>query len=284
VSVTGISVPATATVDSRGATTKLTVTYTPANADNKNVRIVSSLPSVATAAVTAAGEITITGVVKGVTTLTITSTDNSLPGEKTATCVVTVNTAPAPRLGTVTFRTAQTWTVGNLIWSDYVTGTACKKDEYAPVTNSNLNRLTVTDEACDCRQGLFKNGESGERYYDVFSVAMIYFYQDILCPDEWRVPTENDFLTTRDYNNSQMQYDFEALKSVWGGELGGSLNRFVEWDGVGEKFKIGGQPVTGAEADERICAMVWTGILLDAGGYGQFNGRAAFGLRCVKDK
>ena len=78
-----------------GSTVKLEPIFTPATATNKNVTWKSSNPEVATIA----SDGTVTGVIKGETTITVTTED----GNFTATCKVTVTEKPI------------TWATGNLI-------------------------------------------------------------------------------------------------------------------------------------------------------------------------
>lgn len=88
VAVTGISVtPSSATIRA-GATTQLGHTVSPSYATNQGVTWTSSNPAVAT--VNASG--LVTGVAQGIANITVRTND----GNKTATCAVTVNPAPAP--------------------------------------------------------------------------------------------------------------------------------------------------------------------------------------------
>ena len=91
VPVTGITLPATATLKV-GETTTLTATVEPSNATNKNVTWTSSNENVAT--VTANG--TVTAKATGTTTITATAADGS---GKSATCTVTVNAATPSQPG-----------------------------------------------------------------------------------------------------------------------------------------------------------------------------------------
>ena len=84
IAVEGVSLPATAAAYV-GRTVKLTPTFTPANATNKNVTWTSSAPAVATVD---AG--TVSGLTEGSTIITVTTED----GGFTATCTVTVSPAP----------------------------------------------------------------------------------------------------------------------------------------------------------------------------------------------
>lgn len=85
VAVTGVSLPATATVGV-GKTTTLTATFAPTNATNKNVTWASDAESIAT--VDANG--VVTGVAVGTANITVTTED----GNYTASCTVTVSNRP----------------------------------------------------------------------------------------------------------------------------------------------------------------------------------------------
>ena len=85
--VTGVSIAPETLSLKVGESGTLTVTVTPANADNKKVSWTSSAPAVATVA-----DGTVTAVAEGETTITVTTED----GAKTASCKVTVAKAEAP--------------------------------------------------------------------------------------------------------------------------------------------------------------------------------------------
>ncbi|MDR2906593.1 MAG: hypothetical protein LBU91_01210 [Bacteroidales bacterium] len=83
-------------------------------------------------------------------------------------------------LGTVSFATDETWTVGNQVWSDAVQTTNCSN-------RTTYNGRAEGDFNADCRSNPSYKG-------DLFSWCAVSRYEDILCPDEWRVPTVNDFI------------------------------------------------------------------------------------------
>ena len=85
IAVEAVSLPATAATYV-GKTVKLTPTFTPANATNKNVTWISGTPAVATVA----ADGTVSGLAEGSSVITVTTED----GNKTATCTVTVSPAP----------------------------------------------------------------------------------------------------------------------------------------------------------------------------------------------
>ena len=83
-------------------------------------------------------------------------------------------------LGTVTFATDNTWIVGNQVWSDAVQAANCSnRILYNGGKAGNFN--------ADCRSNPHFSG-------DLFSWCAVIRFQDQLCPDGWRVPTQQDFL------------------------------------------------------------------------------------------
>jgi uncharacterized protein (TIGR02145 family) len=81
------------------------------------------------------------------------------------------------RFGEVTFYSAQQWEVGNLVWSDMVMASLCKKDEFngGPAGPYNV----------DCRQS--------EGFGDLFTWEAVDQFAGELCPEGWRIPTKRDF-------------------------------------------------------------------------------------------
>ncbi len=284
----------TLNVASRGTkSSAIKVVYNPSDVPNKNVTAVSSNTSIATVAVedapTGGGkQIVVTGVKAGSATITVTSSDTS-NGTKAVDLPVTVTAAPAVKLGTASFRTQTTWTAGNYIWSDFVTGTVCQKDTYTQVAATD--NAATTDENCDCARGAFKNGTDGARYYDVFTAGMIYYYADVLCPAEWRVPTDTEFnALTATFTPTMYTY---SQWTTWGAELGGGvlgLNKDSVWDKSGEALKFGGFYLpTQSNAASRL--RIWSVVdnpgmdaTVNTGGYTTSERQEMVGLRCVKDK
>ena len=80
-------------------------------------------------------------------------------------------------LGTISFATNQTWTIGNQTWSDAVTATACQKNTF--------NGEGIF--SADCRSN---SGFPG----DLFSWCAVVRFANQLCPAPWRVPTRQDFI------------------------------------------------------------------------------------------
>jgi len=167
----------------------LSATIRPFTATNKVVIWTSSNNRVAT--VTESTISPLRGVVTardlGETTITVTARD----GNHSATASIAVTMPPVGygcngnlpgwglSLGTVSFTTSQEWTVGNQIWSDAVTATACNKTSFNGGSANNSN--------ADCRSN---PGFSG----DLFSWCAVMRFATILCPYPWRVPTQQDFI------------------------------------------------------------------------------------------
>ncbi len=125
ITVTGVTLNRTsATLTSKGAILQLTATVTPTNAPDRSVTWTSSNPSVAT--VTSGG--VVTAVANGTTTITVTTTD----GNKTATCLVTVN-IPVSVTGVTLDATSTT-----------LTSIGATKQLTATITPSNATNQGVT--------------------------------------------------------------------------------------------------------------------------------------------
>ena len=123
-------------------------------------------------------------------------------------------------LGTVSFYTNRTWTVGTQTWSDAVTATACQREIFSGGVSDNLN--------ADCRSNPDFPG-------DLFSWCAVVRFADVLCPYPWRVPTARDFIdldmgmggsgSNRDATTSDIatpQFVMDNFITRWGGALGGA--------------------------------------------------------------
>jgi uncharacterized protein (TIGR02145 family) len=84
-------------------------------------------------------------------------------------------------LGKVSFRTNQTWKVGDQEWSDVVIAENCQKETYNGGTDIPVNFNA------DCRKNATDLG-------DLFSWCAVVRFEKQLCPKGWRVPTVNDFI------------------------------------------------------------------------------------------
>jgi uncharacterized protein YjdB len=113
-----------------------------------------------------------TGVVSPLATgtATITATAGNFKGECTlnveSSCATESNLADG--IGTASFISDKTWTVGNQVWSDNVTATECQKTTFLGNTVQGAFRS-------DCR--------SNPGHGDLFSWCAVIRYQDVLCPD-----------------------------------------------------------------------------------------------------
>ncbi|MDR2906637.1 MAG: Ig-like domain-containing protein [Bacteroidales bacterium] len=193
---------------SAGDTLTLAHIVLPQTASNKNVTWTSANPSIANVV-----NGLITALAGGETTITVTSED----GQKTAVCKIVVNFS----LGDVSFATRDTFIVGNQIWSDAVQATYCSdKTSYKGVDKSDpANPIYVAD----CRSN---PGQKG----DLFSWEMVNRFGNVLCPDGWRVPTEEDFVTL-DLGlggTGNFRVDAEFIRTKYLGEWGGELNGMTD--------------------------------------------------------
>lgn len=126
-------------------------------------------------------------------------------------------------LGFVSFKTDKTWTVGGLTWSDAVTATRCQKDDYnGGVYGGEVYKI-------DCRKNEFPGDDYNEPqvFGDYFSWEAVNAYGDVLCPEPWRTPTQQDFkdldiaLGGDGKNNEMLAGRIQLYVDEWGGEFGG---------------------------------------------------------------
>ena len=200
VPVTGVTLSQAAAALTVGGTLTLTPTVQPSNATNKNVTWTSSNTAIATVS-----NGLVTAIAQGSATITVATQD----GNKTAVCAVTVNPgSTAFTLGTVTFATAQTWTIGAQMWSDAVQATGC-------------NKIAFDGNNPDCRSNPDYKG-------DLFSWYAVDSYKSQLCPSGWRVPTRQDFIDldialggTGNNRNSDVTTVAKYL-NTWDGVYGGA--------------------------------------------------------------
>jgi uncharacterized protein (TIGR02145 family) len=82
-------------------------------------------------------------------------------------------------LGTITFITNTTWTVGSQVWSDAVHATNCDKTNFSSIRRDD-------GFYSDCRSSPNSLGS-------LFSWCAVVRFQQFLCPYPWRVPTQQDF-------------------------------------------------------------------------------------------
>ena len=87
-------------------------------------------------------------------------------------------------LGSVSFMSDQTWTVGNQIWSAPVVISYCDKDDYYGGERTDYGNYK-SDGRNNSRQG----------YSQLFSWCLVKQYASQIAKDGWRIPTQEDFKT-----------------------------------------------------------------------------------------
>ncbi len=194
-----------------GNSETLEAIITPGYAADKTVTWASSDTAVAT--VDQNGEVT--SVALGKATITATTNDGSSLSAKCAVSVVD------DYLGTVSFRTDETWVVAGRTWSDAVTATRCQKEDYDG--GSNVRGYKV-----DCRKSEATDYYGVDwKYGDLFSWKTVDTYGAILCPAPWRTPVAQDFIELdialggNGSNNEMLSGRIPRYQDEWGGELGG---------------------------------------------------------------
>ncbi|MDR2890183.1 MAG: Ig-like domain-containing protein [Alistipes sp.] len=215
VAVTGVSIrPATLELKVGDEPQTLVAEFVPADATNRNVSWKSDHPEFATVD-PGTGEVE--AVAEGVATITVTTEDGGFE----SSCTVTVSAAEPelhPLFGEIAFMTDRIWTVGNQEWSDEVVVSAA-------------DGKTVYDGGDEAGFKVdFRSNADG--YGDLFSWEAVVQYKDELCPDDWRVPTVEDFrgldieMGGTGSNvwyepGSTLAADTYFNPEVWGGSLGG---------------------------------------------------------------
>ena len=125
-------------------------------------------------------------------------------------------------LGIVSFVTAKTWTIQGTgtnahisqIWSDAVTASVCDKVNFDGGSARSFN--------ADCRSN---PGQKG----DLFSWCAVVRFQHTLCPDDWRVPTQQDFIDLGIALGGRARNITDTITrnrylNEWGGTYGGSFS------------------------------------------------------------
>ncbi|MCL2027399.1 MAG: fibrobacter succinogenes major paralogous domain-containing protein [Bacteroidales bacterium] len=183
-------------------------------------------------------------------------------------------------LGVVSFKTDQTWIVGNQEWSDVVMATACRKEKFDSGDwdddgNANFN--------ADCR--------FNPNYGDLFSWCAVYRFQNELCPNGWRVPTAEEFRTLNlalDGQDVELGYSFtdtiirDKYLNGWGGDYGGycESNGMLHWQGSSAQY----WSLSQTEHYTRYAFL----LHFDTSGYihslDAITKRYGFQLRCVRNK
>lgn len=198
----------------------------------------------------------VTGVAAGTAIITVTTQD----GEHEASCEVTV-TAAHPLFGEISFRTPDTKTIGNQIWSDMVIGAGCPTD--------NLDSGYQSSPKAACRN------ISGKNYGTFYSWPAVVEYKDVLCPDGWRVPTVDDFNKL----HTALGGTLDSYLNTWGAELAGDCSTGSMYSREGQQGKYWSQT---SESQEYAYS-----VFLTSNGQAIPNQRQAkhhgYNLRCVKD-
>lgn len=200
-------------------------------------------------------------------------------GDRTATCTVNVDL-----IGTASFRTDRTWTVGDQTWSDTVMATGAKKDSFDGGYYVGANDY---EWKADCRQN--------EGYGDLFSYAAVRQFRHVLCPDPWRVPVKEDFwaldkaLGGPGEETGTMAYIDQTVHAKymnpdrWGGQYGG-----FAYDGTVVNAGANGYYATQTEIVVEGIVSSYSYVLFlrgdskhtrPAGNEQKFNGQQ---VRCVK--
>ncbi|MCL2681883.1 MAG: Ig-like domain-containing protein [Bacteroidales bacterium] len=267
----------------------LTATVWPSTATNQTVTWSSSTPSVATVL-----NGVVTAVAQGSAVITVTTAD----GNKTATCTITVILPPVPpippvdvptcnndttgwstKFGVVSFASPQTWTISaangapQTIWSDVVQATNCNKDSHNGGTSGNW--------LSDCRSNPDYPG-------NLFSWCAVARFRETLCPDDWRVPTRQDFIdldkamggSGEPRQNALVFINANYLNlSVWGGRLQGGC--------LASGGLSGDQGRRASYWTQSDYSATWsTTMNFDTDGnvnpWGYVNKGSGFALRCVR--
>ena len=181
-------------------------------------------------------------------------------------------------LGVVSFKTHQTWIVGNQEWSDVVMATACQKETFNGGYDININ--------ADCR--------STSDFGDLFSWCAVYRFKEQICPNDWRVPTKEDFINLdkffggngelRDINRKTLtKYINDFLERQYGftmcyssGELIKSLEQWAYWSLTDFNSKVGYGLFV--QSSRFLGHSDWINPSQ------AFEKHAGLGVRCVRDK
>ncbi|MCL2027521.1 MAG: fibrobacter succinogenes major paralogous domain-containing protein [Bacteroidales bacterium] len=197
-------------------------------------------------------------------------------------------------LGVVSFSTDSIWTVsGNgitQIWSDAVTATNCRKTTFDGGKDYRKNRHRSdhkihekSNHNADCRSNPNFPG-------DLFSWCAVVRFQDVLCPDPWRVPTRQDFVdldialggngkfrrNQESVNGHSWQTQLDWYLNTWGGAFVG----FCEPNGVYVEY-LWGRYWSFEEHYKAGCALSFEadGCISPELAFQQHLG---FSLRCVR--
>lgn len=119
-------------------------------------------------------------------------------------------------LGTVSFVTNRTWQIGDQIWSDAVTATACQK------TTFNGRSYGFNSDCITNNPGFAGN---------LFSWCAVARFGATLCPHPWRVPTQQDFIALDQALGGSGKGGYAGSSFItanyinrWGGSYGGGCS------------------------------------------------------------
>jgi uncharacterized protein (TIGR02145 family) len=229
--VTGVTLNQTTASLPAGDTLQLLATVRPLDATNQNVSWSSSNTAIATVSNT--GFVTAVSTVIETSTATIVVTTED--GGRSTSCLVTVFPPQHCNLrtpgwgegglGTVSFASEETWTIGTQTWSDAVTATACQDTSFRGDT------LHILNFNADCRSNPDFPG-------DLFSWCAVVRFAEELCPYPWRVPEKQDFIDldialggTGINRPTTPQYVIDNYIERWGGSFsGGSRSNGTLWN------------------------------------------------------
>ncbi len=201
-------------------------------------------------------------------------------------CDFTTASRNITHITSASFATENVWTVGSQTWSDAVTATEChSRTTYSGNSGSLVN--------VDCRKAT--NGFNG----DYFSWCAVKKYADILCPEDWRVPTVEDFEnlhkalggtgTTQSINPSDLGYcpssgsgsvcqnSTSATNGTTGSKWGGSRFTADAMSSTTENSSYWSS--SNRDALFAYNLLFLTGSVSVRDNYSKYYGRA---LRCVK--
>jgi uncharacterized protein (TIGR02145 family) len=127
-------------------------------------------------------------------------------------------------LGTVSFVSSTTYTIGTQIWSSPVQATGC---------GNSFDGGSIGNYKADCRDN------TSASYGDLFSWIAVLMYADRLCPTPWRVPIVSDYCElhktlngTSDCSYTTNQTYVNNYINYWGGATWGFC------DATGAMFEI----------------------------------------------
>jgi len=125
-------------------------------------------------------------------------------------------------LGTVGFASNKIWEIGNQVWSDAVTASACNKTSFHGGYRGSFSRTDYY--FMDCRSNPNFPG-------DLFSWCAVIGFGNQLCPEPWRVPTRQDFINLdialggNGQGCSNNSAHFTKYINIWGASYGGEAWR-----------------------------------------------------------